>query len=218
MIITGIMVALALIGAYAILINIFKTTYHLDHEAAKRFVNETILDILYSRSDRWLHCTDFPTLIYEDIRIMHTEETKKQWKEILSMKSLQTQWWGSSSDGVAFYGLVVPWDEDYKHAYSQIISNAGRNCLNNMHCTINDVIVDFFEWNMPGYRICRIQYARTAAEQSSFKRLLIKKDTDNIGGNISEVHDPELDEKLKLFGDQYEEDAYQSRDASDREK
>ena len=200
MFITALILVLALVGAYTSIINFIKRTYDFDSDHAVWFLKEVIKDVTYSRANYWLHLTDFPSVINSDFKSMHTDEIKKQWDNILNMQSTLTQSWGTDSEGVAFYWFVCPWDEAYKDGYISMIRNTAKICLSNMHCTITDVVVDFFDYNIPNYRVCRIRYARTATEQLSFRNIQVSSELDNIGGAINEVHDDELDMELNLFG------------------
>ena len=200
MFITALILVLALVGAHTTIINLIKRTYDFDSDHAVWFLKEVIKDVTYSRGNNWLNNTDFPYVIETDFKSMHTDEIKKQWDGILNMQSTLTQSWGTDSEGVAFYWFVCPWNEAYEDGYISMIRNTAKICLLNMHCTITDVVVDFFDYNIPNYRVCRIRYARTATEQLSFRNIQVSSELDNIGGAINEVHDDELDMELNLFG------------------
>ncbi len=197
----ALLLALAPFGAIAIGTLIIKKTHKCSYDSAVEFMLETAKDYLYRRNDTWLHCTDFPLLLKSDLKCLFTDEVNNQWEKVLALKSSISESAGIDDEKVAFYSFPIPWDEDKKDSYDKMITSLCRSCLVNMHCTLLDVVIDYLDWTIPEYKICRIRYARTAMEQDSLKKMLIKHDLDSIGGACIEVNDAELDIELNLFGD-----------------
>lgn len=190
--------AWVLLGTLAISIVFIKHTHNCSYDYAIWYFIESIKDIRYNRSSIWLHESDFPMLLKNDLVYLFPDVTKKQWEGILSMNSRASEWNGIS-DGTAYYTFVIPWFEEFINTYQNMIANLGKICLENMHCTITDVVIDFLECDIPDYKLCRIRYARTATEQESFKKILLHSENIAIGGNLSEIHDDELDRELDKY-------------------
>ena len=191
-------IAWALIGAFAISIVFIKHTHNCSYDYAIWYFFEFIKDLIYNRSSIWIHECDFPMLLKNDLMYLFPEVTKKQWEGILNMNSRVSEWVGIS-DGTAYYKFAIPWNEEFSDTYRNMITNLGKICLENMHCTITDVVIDFFEWDIPDYRLCRIRYARTVTEQESFKKIQTHSENISIGENLSEIHDADLDNELDKY-------------------
>jgi len=197
----ALLLVLAPFGAIAIGTLIIKKTHKCSYDSAVEFMVERAKDFLYRRNDTWLHCTDFPLLLKSDLKCLFTEEVNNQWEKVLTLKSSISERAGIDDEKVAFYSFPIPWDEDKIVSYDKMITSLCSSCLVNMHCTILDVVIDYMDWIIPEYKICRIRYARTAVEQDSLKKMIVKHDSDSIGGAHIEVHDAELDTELSLFED-----------------
>ena len=198
MFITGIILVLALLGAYTTCVLFIKRVHDCSFEDAIWFSKELIKDYMYDRPYSWIHMSDFPMMVMNDLIPFFSEETNKNWCGVLQLRSTATQTAGIM-DGTPYYAFVIPWEDKNEATYISIIQNLAKICLTNMHCTITDVVIDFLDWTNSDYKICRIRYARTAPEQLSFRNIQVKSDMDSIGSTLTEVHDSELDAELDLF-------------------
>lgn len=197
----ALLLALAPFGALAIGVLIIRKTHKCTYDYAVWFISETFKDLIYRRNYCWLHGTDFPNVLKSDLECLFTDEIKKQWNNVFLLKSTVSQNAGVDNENVAFYSFLIPWDEEKKVTYDQMISNLCEVYLKNMHCSILDVLIDYMDWNFPNYRMCRIRYARTVTELDSLQKMFQKHDSDSMGITGAEIHDAELDMDLSIFGD-----------------
>jgi len=204
-------IALAPFGALALAVVIIKRIHNCTYDSAIWFVSEMCKDLIYSRSQSWLHNSYFPLMLKEDIMNLLPDDTKKQWEGVLQMNSTVAEEAGVM-EGVAYYKFAIPWIDDNKSSYDKLIKMLGKRCLTNMHCTITDVDISYLEWIISGYRMCMVRYARTASEQDSFRKIQVNSELNAIGNSAIEVHDDELDEKLKEFGERNEYDKNRIQD------
>lgn len=189
--------ALSFIGIYAIAVFIVKRQKQATYEYATWYVRECVMDVLYHRYSFWLHLTDFPSELRSDLDSLLGEEERNRWDKILKMNSKQTQgWWVQD---LAYFWFVMPYQDELAETYKTMIAPLAAKSLSISRCTITDVIVDFNNWVIPGYRMCCIRYARTAREQEVFRKIQTERE-EAISDDSKQVRDPELDSTLENIG------------------
>ena len=199
MLLYALLLVLAPLGAYALLIIFVHKINNFDYNTSVWYTSETILDIIYARSNHWLHSTDFPFKAKKDLENLYTTDSIRKWNYLLNLCSIKTEW-VTITEGVPVYAFIVPWIEENENAIRTIISNLSSISLSSIHCSNSKVIVEFFDTNIPNFRICRIMYSRTANEQLAFLKIHNTSVSKEIGGSATEVRDQALDEELQNYG------------------
>ena len=188
----------ALVGVAATAVVIAKKARKCTYEQAISYVSETIKDILLWRYTRYIHMTRFPDDIKREIENLLSPTGKKRWKHILRSRALVAERGGRENNGLAYYMIAIPWKDDYEEIYRSTIEKCASYNLACMGCTIKEVVITFEEFDIPGFCMCHIRYARTASEQEIFQRLKEEEDEKALAGEL-EVRDPELDAALEKF-------------------
>ncbi len=192
------LIALALLGANAMCIIAFMNYFDMSLDEAKVYQRENLKDIFYRRSNCNLYYSDFPQMVKNDISDLFSEDVVKKWDNIIKMRSTITDFAGWY-DGVCHYSFVMPWDVNYEMAFRDIIQNNANECLAKMNCTDTNVIIDFFDWKTPEFKLCRVTYARTAYEQLGLNKMKAERESKVLNSYFTTVHDKTLDAELSNY-------------------
>ena len=180
-----------------------KSKHNFTDDETKEFLWEKAKDKKYNRANLWLNNTGFPNALYHELVVHYSDEVAAQWNKMLhSQKPKQ----GAGTDkGLAYYWFVIPWIDGYEDFYRNTINDLVPDYLKGMNASVNSVIIEFNDWDLPNYKICWIWYARTADEKIAYYKEIDKLDKKVTGSNFTNVHDIDLDEDLGLFDDKEDE-------------
>lgn len=192
-----ILVGVALNCAYQLLILLYMRIYSKSYEYSRQQVNELFFDIAYHRDSIFLHNTDFPMLLFNDIKAYLKKEEFENWYQRFNMTSQPMESWNFNS-GLPYYAvkLYVP-NEQYKKNYETIVKTIAERILVNNHCSP----LVLLDWRNPDseYEWLEIRYARTQKETEMLHNTIARFEQTILRSSDISVKDINLEKVLSTI-------------------
>lgn len=198
-------VVLAIMGLYVVVILVVQRFQHKGFAAARWYVNELLKDFICNRNYFRLEHSDFPIKLTNDISVYLTGNDNERWRRRFSMLSQCMEESGTTPYGLPYYQFKVLFtSEDSKKVYEEMVRTLSQSALLFANCTERRVIIEWIPTAESDYQICRVIYARTAAEQEKFRKVIEYTDSAILNIESNGVTDEDLNTELKKFGDKNE--------------